>query len=41
MQAEDRVLRLGQRRPVQIEYLIAYETSDPYVYGVLENKLGE
>ncbi|KAL3317011.1 SWI/SNF- matrix-associated actin-dependent regulator of chromatin subfamily A-like protein 1 [Cichlidogyrus casuarinus] len=39
IQAEDRVYRIGQRESVTIQYLIAENTVDTYLWNVLEQKL--
>lgn len=39
LQAEDRVHRVGQTRPVQIKYLIAKATADEKIWWMLEKKI--
>ena len=39
MQAEDRVHRIGQKRGVQIKYLIAEGTLDEHIFELLETKI--
>ena len=41
LQAEDRIMRIGQDRVVNVQYLIAKNTSDPYMWNIINNKLGK
>ena len=39
LQSEDRVHRIGQRNPCHIQYVIAKDTLDPYLYKSIQWKL--
>jgi SWI/SNF-related matrix-associated actin-dependent regulator of chromatin subfamily A-like protein 1 len=39
LQAEDRVHRIGQQSSVVVQYLVAKDTSDDHMWGLLQKKL--
>ena len=40
LQAEDRIIRMGQLDPVQIDYLYANHTADYHILNIVKEKLG-